>query len=106
MKLKDALKDIFPLIEQYAPTIARSIGGPFGMAAQYALPLLINVFNPDKPGIDSLIKSMAVDPAAPGKLIEMEEAHKDFLSLFMQNVNTLAKAEINIKLEWQPDSPN
>jgi hypothetical protein len=103
MKFKELFSDALPLIKNFAPTIGLAIGGPYGVASGYAVSLLANLFSADPSDIKQLVSNIVQDPEATEKLQKLEMSHADWLSGLMKNVNKLAKAEVNIKLEWAPN---
>lgn len=104
MKIADIFKDVLPLIEQYAPTVGAAIGGPFGLAAGYAIPVLAHAFSAKPTDVKSLVATMLSDPQAQNKLQDVESEHGDWINSLMENNNNLTKAEIHINLEWNQSS--
>ena len=102
MNLKDKFRDALPLLEKFAPTIAGTIGGPYGMAAGYIIPILAAAFGAHPTDINGIITQILQDPQAQGKLEELEHEHGDWLCTLTESVSNLIKAEIHISLEWQP----
>lgn len=102
--LKDKFKDVLPIISKFAPSIASAIGGPFGMAAGYIIPILANAFGTNPGDINGIVHQLMNDPMAESKLEDLEHEHGDWLCTLTQSVSNLVKANINISLEWQPDS--
>lgn len=104
MKIKELFTDALPLISQYAPTLGAAIGGPFGAAAGYALPVLASAFNHNPTDVRGLVQKIMDDKDAQGKLKNLECEHGECLSLIQNSFGNLSKAGIHINLEWnQPE---
>lgn len=99
--LKEIFKDALPIIEKVAPTVAGAIGGPFGIAAGYVIPILSSAFGSDAGHLDKLASNIFADPGAEDKLKNIENQYGNWISGLMMSVNHLADAEINVKLKWQ-----
>jgi len=104
MKVKELFSDALPIISKFAPTIGNAIGGPFGVAAGYIIPVLADAFGVHLSQISGLPRKILSDTAAQEKLEQIETEHGAWVDGLMDSVNNLAKAEINVKLEWQPAS--
>lgn len=102
MNIKEMFKEVLPLISKYSPTISAAIGGPYGFAIGYLIPILAKTFNCDPQNIAGLVKNIINDPDAQSKLESIEHDHCDWLCSIMDNVDRLSNAEINIKLSWSP----
>lgn len=102
MNIKDVFRDAIPLVEKFAPTIGAAIGGPIGAAAGAVIPILANVFDGHPNDIPGLVQRILTDSDASNKLQSLENEHHDWLCSMMDTVQSLVKAEISIKLEWQP----
>ena len=101
MKLKEIFEDALPIISNFAPSIGAAIGGPVGLAAGYIIPVLANAFNGNPANLQELAAKIATDPEAQSKLQNVEQCHGDVVCSLMQSVNSLANAEVNIKLSWK-----
>ena len=101
-------REILPVLQKFAPTLAAIVGGPAGIATGFVIPLLANAFKLDfKPGsLSGLVSSILSASDAPEKLNAIEKEHAPWLSAMMDETGKLAKAEISVKLEWQPISNN
>ena len=84
MSIQDAFKDILPIIAESAPIIAKVIGGPVGLAAGYAIPILAHAFDVDSENVDKIVESITKDPEASAKLSRCEETHADWLTYLMK----------------------
>jgi hypothetical protein len=104
MKIKELLNDALPLISNYAPTIASVITGHVGIAAGFIISILANAFSVHPNGIAGLSAQINNDPENQEKLEKLEQEFGSFLhDLIATSNNSLSKAEINVKLEWQTD---
>lgn len=99
---KEILKDALPIINQYAPTIGAAIGGPVGFAAGYVLPLLSAAFSQNPYDIKGIARQVLSDTDSKTKLEALEAEHADWIGSLEDSFSNLAKAEIHINLEWQP----
>jgi hypothetical protein len=100
MNVKEILKDALPMIQKFAPSIGAAIGGPIGIATGFVLPILTNEFNAHPQNFGQLVTNMLQDIEAPAKLQKLEKEHGSWVSELMDSVNSLAEAEINVKLKW------
>lgn len=106
ISFKALLTDSLPIIQEAAPSIAAAIGGPFGFAAGYILPILAQTFSTAPHDMKTLANNIYNDPDASSKLEKLENEHGTLLSSMMEGMNTLSTAEINVKLHWQPHHGN
>lgn len=103
--IKGIFKDALPIIATVAPTVAKAIGGPIGIAAGYIIPILANAFGAHPSDMSTIVSNLLSDPEANAKLQTIEDEHGDWLDGLMESVNNLQHAEINIKLDWATKSP-
>ncbi len=100
MNIKDLFRDALPTIKEFAPVIASAIGGPFGVAAGYVIPVLATAFGGSSKDVPGLVSKIMSDPDASTKLSLCEEDHSGWLTALMTSVNNLSSAEVNIKVHW------
>lgn len=105
MNLKEIFKDALPIISRFAPSVGAAIGGPFGAAAGAAIPLLASTFDTQTADLKGLVSKIISDPDAESKLKSCEIEHLSWANL-LDEVHNLTRAEINIKLEWEPEKYN
>jgi hypothetical protein len=103
MKIKEILNDALPVISNYAPTIASVITGHVGIAAGFIISILANAFNVHPSGIAGLSAQINGDSENQKKLEGLEQEFGGIIKDMMKSYNSLSKAEINIKLEWQTE---
>lgn len=103
INLSEVLHEALPLVEKFAPTIGSILGGIPGLASGSALSLLSKAFDTNPSNIHKLGEAIVNDPDAADKLADLDNQHGTWLS-YIENIKNLAKAEINIKLEWQPNT--
>src|ERR1700689_438273 len=102
MKLKEIFDASLPIITKFAPSIGAAIGGPYGMAGGYILPLLASAFGSHPTDLKDLVQKILNDPNAQGKLESLEHEHGDWLFNLMESSEKLQEAEISVKLRWSP----
>lgn len=98
--LQELLKDVFPLIQKSAPTIASALGSPaLGIPAMWALSLIGNKFGIDVQHTDpqELVKVMTSDPQCTDKLCQLEN---HFAEWFKGSEIKISEAEVNIKIKF------
>jgi hypothetical protein len=100
MKIKELLNDALPIISNYAPTIASVITGHVGIAAGFIISILANAFSVHPNGITGLSAQINNDPENQEKLEKLEKEFGGLIGDLINTSNSLSKAEINIKLEW------
>ena len=98
--IREVFSDALPIIEKFAPTLARAIGGPFGAGIGYVIPLLATAFSDNNFDLKRIADTILNDPLAPDKLGAIEHEHCDILCNLLGTVDRLMSAEINIKLNW------
>ena len=103
MNMKELFSDALPIINKFAPTIGTALGGPFGFAAGYLIPVLAKAFDAHPTNLAGLAHAIINDPNTEDKLKEIEHEHCDWLCTTLDSVSNLASAEINIKLNWQTE---
>ena len=103
MKFKEMFNDVLPIITSVAPTIGAAIGGPVGAATGYVIPILASAFGVHSTDVKGLVDKIANNGEAQNILASLEREHGDWVNSMMDTVANLSKAEINIKLEWQPE---
>lgn len=103
MNIKELLIEALPIIKNFAPSIGAAIGGPVGLTAGTALHILANTFESTPSNPLQLVEKIVKDPDSQKKLEKVEQEHGEWLSSLMDSVDTLSKAEFNIKLEWKQD---
>lgn len=97
---KELLKDAWPLIEKGAPILAGALGSPVaGIGASLAINMLGSAFGVNPNNIDELKNAIINHPLSNDLLADVENG----FSVFFKNRLPL-KAEINVKLEWEPIS--
>lgn len=99
--IKDMLNEALPVIETFAPTVARAIGGPVGIAASYIIPILGRSYGLNSSHWDALSGAISSDPDAQTKLQKIENEHGTILNDLMNVVHNLQSSEINIKMNWK-----
>lgn len=105
MNIKELFNDVLPVLEKFAPSIGAAIGGPFALAAGYAVPLLASAFDTHPSNIKQIVEKIIQDPdAAKMKLENMENEYGDWITSLMRSVNNLLKAEVNVRLEWKGEN--
>lgn len=100
-EMKGMLTNALPIIASYAPTISRAIGGPFGVAISYIIPVLANAFGIEPDNIESLGTAISTDEAAPDKLRKIEKDHAECLIELMHGLTELSSLKINIEINWK-----
>lgn len=100
MKLKELFSDSLPIIEKFAPSVGTAIGGPVGIAAGYAIPLLASAFGSKPSNIREIASKILTDADAQSKLEEIEHEHGDWICTLTDSLGNLSRAEIHINLEW------
>jgi len=106
MKLKELFEDALPIITKFAPTVGTALGGQFGFAAGYLIPILAKAFGSHPTNLPELAHNIITDPNTEDKLKQIEHEHCDWLCTTLDSVSNLASAEINIKLNWQTEKGN
>jgi hypothetical protein len=101
MKLKDVFREVLPLIQRVAPSVAAAIGGPIGMAADYIFPVLADAFGVSTSEPKAVVDAILSHDGSENTLAKVEADHCDVLCGLMNSVNQLSQAEINIKLSWK-----
>jgi hypothetical protein len=94
-------KEIWPVVEAAAPTVARIFGGAPAFAVSYILPIIAEAFKADPKNIPELVKTMMDDPEAKEKLACIEEDHHDWLCGILDSINHLDSVECSFKLKWK-----
>jgi hypothetical protein len=79
MNLKEIFSDILPIISKFSPVICDAIGGPLGVACEYALPVLAKEFNAHPHNIHDIVQNIINDPQVEEKLISLEKQHGEYL---------------------------
>lgn len=105
LNMKELFDDALPIIQKFSPTIGAAIGGPFGLAAGYVVPVLASAFGTHPSNIKDLVGKILTDSDAQGKLEAIEHEHGDWVCTLMDSVGNLTSAKINVELTWQP-TPN
>jgi hypothetical protein len=100
MKLKEMFDSALPIITKFSPSIGAAIGGPYGFAAGYILPILASSFGSHPSNIQDLVSRIISDPQADVKLASLEHEHGDWLCGIFDSASKLQEAEINVKLKW------
>lgn len=103
MKLNELFSEALPIISKFAPTIGAAIGGPFGAAAGYVIPILANSFGVHPTQIKDLVNEIVTNTDSQVKLQTLECEHADWLNQIISNTNNLTNAKIHIELAWQQD---
>jgi hypothetical protein len=102
MKLREIFDASLPIINKFAPSIGGAIGGPYGFAAGYILPLLATAFGSHPSDVKDLVQKILNDPNAQGKLESLEHEHGDWICGLLDSAEKLQEAEISVKLRWSP----
>ena len=98
--IKEVLKDAIPIIETFAPSIAGVLGGPVGVAAGIALPLLAKALNANPSDLPGLVHSIVSDPSVGDKLKALEAEHGGWLSGLAKEFPQPSHVEITVKLDF------
>lgn len=101
MNLKEIFKNALPVISNSAPIVGNAIGGPFGVAASYIIPVLAHAFDGNLSDLPDLAQKIADDPNAPAKLTVIEQEHGSWITSLPNLVNELSSAELSIKLAFK-----
>lgn len=98
---KEALSEVFPLIEKVAPVVAQALGGPYAGTASLVLGLVAKAFGVDKHDVPALVKSILEDPESHAKLLDVQsEIPNEFVEMFRNLLKLPKEAEVNVKLRW------
>lgn len=96
---------VMPWLKVAAPTIGSAIGGPFGAAVGYIIPVLANAFGAHPTDIKDLVQKMLENPDRDKIIQQVEHEHGDWICTLMDSTSNLTKAEVTIKLEWGKEAP-
>jgi hypothetical protein len=100
---KEILGEAFPIVQRVAPIIATALGSPIaGSATMFGLNLLASAFGVNPSNIKSLENAIVTDPDAESRLGDLESQFSDWFQSNAHKFKMPLKAEINVKLEWQP----
>jgi len=100
--IKEVLKDALPLITTFAPSIAGILGGPAGVAAGIALPLIAKAFNTSPSDFGGLVHNIVTDPSVGDKLKALESEHGGWLTGLAKEFPQPSHVEMTIKIDWNP----
>ena len=96
----EILKDAVPIITRFAPTVANAFLGNFSFGLNFLIPALARAFGLAPNDISNLVQKIISDEKAPDILSKMESEHKDWISKLIPPVQSLSKAEVSIKMEF------
>lgn len=100
MNIKELLKDSFPVIEKFAPTVAGALGGPIGVAVGFIVPALAKAFGADPTDFNDISDKIINDPNVSEKLQHVEHNH-DLLCKLMSKSANLANLKLNLEATWK-----
>jgi len=101
MNLKEVFKDALPVIYNAAPIVGGAIGGTFGVAASYIIPILAHAFDGNLSDLPALAQKISNDPRAPEKLALIEKEQGNWIASLPKLLNDLSSAELSIKLDFK-----